>query len=78
MSTTTQIHDAKETMRNVHQDRANERRFFEYNERRIKHGLEPFKFEDYMARKHGFHSVREQIRRAIQPQHRDNVVLLTR
>jgi len=64
--------------RNYQQDRANEQRFFDYNERRIANGLTPLKFEDYLARKHGHRSMYELITSNNHPQHRDNIVLINR
>ncbi|MBT6454756.1 MAG: hypothetical protein HOK37_04365 [Gammaproteobacteria bacterium] len=65
--------EADEVIRKREENLNNTQRFFNYNDRRIKHGLLPLDYAAYLTRKHG-----PAVIPAIQPQHRDNVVLLTR
>ena len=78
MNTTQQLFEAQEKHRKRDEMLRNEQRFFDFNKRRKARGLPEFKYTDYLSRKHGLAIALEKAHKAIQPEHRDNLLLFTR
>jgi len=75
--------DALEAERQRQEKNRNRGRFARYNARRVNAGLPRLSEVDQAAREHGLDQAQEKLRsltssNAVQPQHRDNIHLLTR